>query len=193
MSSHFIPADELSMHLLTTPVLYRVLTFKSDPQYCRMVGVILGILFTITMVVHMVLDEFLLHATTFGLAVYLITTRTLKLIKGIPEPAIRRNFRKTAILGSYAFCFGYFVWLLDDWACRTLISTRRSIGLPLSFLLELHGWWHVFTAIGGYIAVVVTDAITADEIHHDLVESLAFPVPFAARSLMGTKKVDKKA
>lgn len=23
--------------------------------------------------------------------------------------------------------------------------------MPLSFLLELHGWWHIFTGIGAYI------------------------------------------
>lgn len=39
------------------------------------------------------------------------------------------------------FGLGYFVWLIDDWACGTLIKTRHAVGLPLAFLTELHGWY----------------------------------------------------
>jgi dihydroceramidase len=94
------PADELSMHLLTTPVLYRILTFQSTPERTRLVGVILSILFTVVMVTHMVMDEFLLHASTFGLVVYLIATRTLKLIlEQVPDDHIRKNLRNVALFG----------------------------------------------------------------------------------------------
>lgn len=93
-------ADELSMHFLTTPMVYRLLTFKSSPQRTKLVAVLLTILFTVVMVTHMVMDEFLLHATTFGLAVYLIATRTLKLISlQVPDDRIRKNLRNIALFG----------------------------------------------------------------------------------------------
>lgn len=88
------------MHLLTTPLLYRILTFQASAQRTRLVGVILLTLFTIVMVVHMVMDEFLLHAISFGLAVYLIATRTLKIIpQQVPDPATRKTLRNIAFFG----------------------------------------------------------------------------------------------
>lgn len=45
------------------------------------------------------------------------------------------------LIGSVCFALGYFVWLIDDWACGTLIKTRHAVGRPLAFLTELHGWY----------------------------------------------------
>lgn len=149
------------MHLLTTPVVYRILTFQTTPQYTSVVRVLLSLLFTVVMVVHMVMDEFLLHAVTFGLAVYLIATRTLKLIpQQVSDPVARKNVQSVAIFGccefsmikyltglsvnnspnQVSFIFGYLVWLIDEWACAHLTNARHFVGLPFAFLLELHGW-----------------------------------------------------
>ncbi|GKZ45283.1 hypothetical protein AbraIFM66951_007887 [Aspergillus brasiliensis] len=173
---HTQMSDELSMHLLTTPLLYRILSFQATPQYTKTVGIILSILFTIVMVVHMVMDEFLLHAVAFGSAVYLIATRTLKIIpREIPD--------SVALFGCASFIFGYLVWLIDEWVCQSLIGARHAVGLPVAFLLELHGWWHIFTAIGGYIAVAIIDLITSGEVQRDSVAQLAWPLPTVARVL----------
>ncbi len=92
------------MHLLTTPLLYRILTFQKDPQHTKLVGGILLALFTIVMVVHMVMDEFLLHAVSFGTAALLITIRTMKTIpRQIPNPSIRGNMRRIARFGLCTF------------------------------------------------------------------------------------------
>lgn len=88
------------MHLLTTPIVYRLLTFKASPQRTKLIGTILLILFTIVMVTHMVMDEFLLHATAFGLSIYVIATRTLKIIsEQVPDPAIKMKMRNVSRLG----------------------------------------------------------------------------------------------
>ncbi|OOF90627.1 hypothetical protein ASPCADRAFT_211932 [Aspergillus carbonarius ITEM 5010] len=181
---HTQMSDELSMHLLTTPLLYRILTFQSTPQYTKLIGIILSILFIIVMVVHMVMDEFLLHAVSFGSAVLLITIRTLKIIPTeITDERARGTVKRVALFGVASFVFGYFVWLIDEFACRVLVSMRGVVGLPVGFLLELHGWWHVFTAIGGYIAVAIIDLITSGEVARDSVEGLAWPLPVVGRVL----------
>ena len=43
--------------------------------------------------------------------------------------------------------------------------------------------WHVFTAIGGYIAVAIIDLITSGEVARDSVEGLAWPLPVVGRVL----------
>ncbi|PYH99748.1 alkaline phytoceramidase [Aspergillus ellipticus CBS 707.79] len=183
---HTQMSDELSMHLLTTPLLYRILSFQATPQTTKLLRMVLSILFAIVMVVHMVMDEFLLHGITFGTAVLLITIRTIKIIpREIPALSIRKPVQHVAFFGVASFIFGYLVWLIDEFACRVLLSTRQTVGLPLAFFLELHGWWHVFTGIGGYIAVAIIDLITAGEVQADSVEQLAWPLPLVA-GLMAT-------
>ncbi|KAL2817679.1 ceramidase [Aspergillus cavernicola] len=179
---HTQMSDELSMHLLTTPLLYRILTFQKSPQHTKLVGSILFTIFTIVMVVHMVMDEFLLHAVSFGAAVLLITTKTMKTIpRQIPDLAIRANVRLISQFGLFSFVFGYTVWLIDTWFCGHLTEVRNAVGLPLAFLFEFHGWWHVFTGIGGYVAVAVVDVITSGEVKRDPTTDLAFPLPAVAR------------
>ncbi|KAM0255377.1 hypothetical protein ACHAQJ_005819 [Trichoderma viride] len=102
MKYHTQMSDELSMHLLTTPIVYRLLTFKASPQRTKVVGIILFILFTVVMVTHMVMDEFLLHATAFGLSVYVIASRILKIIpQQVPDPVIEKRLRNISVLGLY--------------------------------------------------------------------------------------------
>jgi dihydroceramidase len=51
------------------------------------------------------------------------------------------------------FISGYVIWNIDNFTCSWLTEAKRKIGMPLSFLLELHGWWHIFTGIGAYICM----------------------------------------
>ncbi|GAO17317.1 hypothetical protein UVI_02044750 [Ustilaginoidea virens] len=170
------------MHLLTAPLLYRVLTFQTNPRCAKWTGIGLFALFTLIMVTHMVMDEFLLHAATFAVSVYVIATRMLKLITAqVPDAHIEDRFRKTAALGLASFGLGYLFWLVDSWTCWLLTDMRHAVGLPWAFLLELHGWWHVFTCIGGYIAVALVDMLTSGRVAEDPTASLAWPVSVVGR------------
>ncbi|KAK7214174.1 hypothetical protein V2G26_021352 [Clonostachys chloroleuca] len=191
---HTQMSDELSMHLLTTPLVYRLLTFNATPEKTRLVGIVLTILFTVVMVTHMVMDEFLLHATTFALAIYVIVTRSRRIIPHqCPDPKVRKSIQNVSTFGLVCFAAGYSVWLVDQYVCNVLIDTRRSVGLPLAFLLELHGWWHVLTAIGGYVAVATVDLITSGElVLKDPSDQLAWPVPLAARLMSGKTRTTKE-
>ncbi|KAK6710087.1 hypothetical protein SNK05_004562 [Fusarium graminearum] len=185
--------DELSMHLLTTPLLYRLLSYNASPQRTKLVGLALSTLFTTVMITHVVLDEFLLHAISFGLGVLIIARRSLQIIsQRTLDLDTRRDLRNISIAGISFFIFGYMVWLIDNWACRYLIDIRHTVGLPFAFLFELHGWWHFFTGIGGYIAVIVVDSITSNEKVDNPTSRLAWPVPLVAQ-LMASSVVAKPA
>ncbi|KAM0563074.1 hypothetical protein ACHAPJ_001920 [Fusarium lateritium] len=145
------------------------------------------------MVTHMVMDEFLLHATTFGLGIYVIATRVLRIIpQQVRDPVTRKKFQNIATLGLASFGLGYIVWLIDEFACRYLTSARHVVGLPVAFLLELHGWWHILTAIGGYTAVAVIDLVTTQEVTDDPTHLFAWPVPLAMRLMSGSSSPVKQ-
>lgn len=102
------------MHLLTTPLIYRLLTFKASAQRTTIVGVILSILFTIVMVTHMVMDEFILHAVSFGTGVYIIGNRTLRLIPQVaPNKYVEKRLRNVAVFGCGRRTCSFCVRMLD--------------------------------------------------------------------------------
>ena len=124
-------ADELSMHLLTTPLLYRILTFKASPEKTRLVGIVLSVLFVTVMFFHMVLNEFLLHAITFGIAVLTIAVRTSKLLgQQVPDPYMRKKLRNVSI-------FGICEWTVFEHN-RALRLTRANSLLCFWFLRVAH-------------------------------------------------------
>lgn len=61
-------------------------------------------------------------------------------------------------------------------------------------ILTLVSRWHIFTAIGGYTAVVIVDKITSGEVLGDPAEGLAWPIPLAAKYIMpNTNKLAKQS
>lgn len=89
------------MHLLT-PLLHRLLTLGASPRRARLVGAALLGLLASVMVAHMALDEFVLHACAFGLAVSLIVARLPALVaRRVPDPRARRTLGAMTVLG---FC-----------------------------------------------------------------------------------------
>lgn len=47
--------------------------------------------------------------------------------------------------------------------------------MPWSFLLELHGWWHVFTGAGAYIFIALVEYLTSEDAGKPLGGRFAFP------------------
>jgi dihydroceramidase len=39
--------------------------------------------------------------------------------------------------------------------------------MPWSFLLELHGWWHILTAAGAYTFMAMVEGLTEDDMNRD--------------------------
>ncbi|KAI9641847.1 hypothetical protein NHQ30_009714 [Ciborinia camelliae] len=82
------------------------------------------------------------------------------------------------------FVSGFLIWNIDNGFCASLTDIKRSIGMPWSFILELHGWWHIFTGIGAYIFIALVEYLTSEEAGQALGPSFAWPVGLI---LAGTK------
>lgn len=52
--------------------------------------------------------------------------------------------------------------------------------------------WHIFTAIGAYIFIAVVDHLVSGDDHNDLDALLAWPAPWAARSVFAGKECVKE-
>ncbi|RDW74585.1 ceramidase [Aspergillus mulundensis] len=135
--------DDLSMHFATTPVLHRVLTANSTRRNSITTAILLGSILFSLIAYHMLADELVLHSVSFVAAITLIGVYSMRLVntRTLPGSAVRREIWGMVRFGAAIFDLGYWLWLLDQWACALLKDIREGIGLPWAFLLELHGWY----------------------------------------------------
>lgn len=91
------------------------------------------------------------------------------------------------------FLFGYFLWSIDFHLCSYVTKAKHYVGLPWGFLFELHGWWHIFTGIGAYIGMALTEyLVTIVEGKTDRIEEgFVWPVKAVLRDLDAAGRVKK--
>ncbi|KAJ5999976.1 alkaline ceramidase family protein [Penicillium waksmanii] len=179
--------DDLSMLFTTTPVLHRVLTANSTRRDSTIIATVLSSLLLLLVTFHVMTDELVVHSVSFVGSVAIIGAQTVRLVKSrtIEGSDTRRQIWGMVRFGAAIFILGFWVWLIDQWACGFLTAAREAIGLPWAFFLELHGWWHIFTGIGAYIFIAVVDLLVSDEDLKDLCaqQTFAWPASWASTSI----------
>ncbi|KAJ5108383.1 ceramidase [Penicillium angulare] len=186
--------DDLSMLFTTTPILYRVLIVNATRQNTQRTGLLLGGLLLAFVIYHVKTDELIVHSSLFVISILTIGIRTFQLIqlKTVEGSPARKQIWGVVRFGAFIFNAGFYIWLIDGWICDFLRSTRRMIGAPWAYLLELHGWWHVFTAVGAYIFIVVIDKLLSEESNIEIAESVAWPASWACKSIFAGRNIDDR-
>jgi len=143
--------DELSMLGLTWSMLHATLTARQPPWRSRAISVALGAVYLSFSAFYVWSAQIIYQVIAFATAIGLVTLRSQYLFHRL-EPAFPKqkskdwNIRTWQAIG---IClFGYVLWNIDLEYCMELRALRERLGLPWAWLLELHGWWHVLTAIG---------------------------------------------
>ena len=152
------------MLIATACVLRQAMTFRRTNKYARNCDVILLLTVIPIIIYHAVTDERIIHELVFASMVALVGKRTSNLVHGnLKTKQQRRRVMRLVWLGAAAFVFGYILWQLDHMFCTQLTAIRRSLGIPWGFFFELHGWWHVMTAIGAYIFMAMVEWPTVEK------------------------------
>jgi dihydroceramidase len=142
------------MLIAVATVLHRVYTYNQTLTTTVWSGIGLTTALTVFSVWHCITDEIHMHSLLFGIMICLVGIQTRSIIHArILDQAVRKEITKVAAWGAVIFVSGFGIWNLDNAFCGLLTHTKREIGMPWSFLLELHGWWHIFTGVGAYICL----------------------------------------
>ncbi|KAH8891657.1 alkaline phytoceramidase [Thozetella sp. PMI_491] len=141
--------DDLSMLVLAAFLLQYVYTHGQSPSAAGLVSAVIFVGTSIMSVVYVQSGNILLHFYTFAFMLTLIWPRTIYLIYSGSRPKqdttrLMRRFGKAVLVLVVAFV----IWNIDLEKCLQLRALRNRLGLPWAFLLELHGWWHILTALG---------------------------------------------
>lgn len=185
-------SDELSMHMAIGTVLNQVFNFQQPPSIQRRnTGIILGILVPFY-IYHCLADEFVLHVILFiGMSITVVVKTQSIIALRIKDSTHKKRLTTLARIGAACALTGYGIWNIDVNFCDTLTQWKRSLGLPWGFILELHGWWHVLTAIGAYIFMALIEFLTGPEEDHSHGKGFAWPAKKVLESLAHTTKTQR--
>ncbi|KAF4307466.1 alkaline phytoceramidase [Botryosphaeria dothidea] len=160
-------ADDLSMIIATGFVLHRAYSAGRSAAWTRNFGVALIVSFVVFAAYHCWTDELLVHFLTFLFTTLAIWRKTRILVRERKErrgdAARLWRLRILVRVGALSAIVGYALWNVDMHLCGYLIGIRRVVGQPWGYLLELHAWWHVLTAIGAYVFMAVVEFLTTEE------------------------------
>ncbi|KAF2264571.1 alkaline phytoceramidase [Lojkania enalia] len=193
---HSQMGDDLSMLLAVGSLLHQVLTFsRPRGERIRITLLILGSNIAVA-VYHCWADEIIMHEIAFAMMVFISGRKVRQLIRErVKGQEAKKRLGKLASLGTYSGLFGYFLWSIDFHLCHWVTPVKRWMGLPWGFLLELHGWWHIFTAIGSYVGMALSEyLVTIEEGKTDKIEEgFVWPVRSVLRDLEGTEEGKKES
>ncbi|EGV63487.1 alkaline ceramidase ydc1 [Yamadazyma tenuis] len=152
---HFQLLDELPMIYATCVPFWSVFSEFRNPKDSVMIGVGIFMGANLLTLIYVWFKDPTLHQAAYGILNFVIIFKSFRLTeKYVSDPVARSNMHKTMSLGIGLFLLGYIFWNLDIHFCSSIRSIRRNVGIPYGFVLEGHGWWHVFTGLGVYYYLV---------------------------------------
>ena len=84
--------------------------------------------------------------------------------------------------------FAWFLWNIDEHFCGTLTSWKHALGMPWGIPLELHGWWHILTAISAYTFMAMIEFLTSADIDGSQCRGFVWPANLVLGDLDPTTK-----
>lgn len=107
------------------------------------------------------------HTYAFATLIALGVPRTIYLLQ-TSRPSVGsqrqegwRTFQVRRLISAGSFiAVGFALWNVDLEKCHEVRALRQKVGLPWAWGLELHGWWHILTAVGAYEYMKVIRAVT---------------------------------
>lgn len=150
---HFQLLDELPMIYATCIPLWSTFTWGRSKQAEQAVagGIFLGA--ALLTGIYLRYKDPTIHQAAYGALNVVIILKSVMQAHKYVKPKSKKAMSAlnwTLALGLFEFLFGWFLWNLDIHFCPTWIVWRRTLGMPLGFLLEGHGYWHLLTGMGVY-------------------------------------------
>ena len=155
-------ADEMGMLLLSWSLLQSIMIVPSSPRYNRYLKMALGVVFPSFGAFYIWTGKIIYHVSAFALILVLITIRGHYLFlwrrPAFPEDK-NREWRYRGRMVLVYLLVGYALWNIDLEFCAQLRELREWIGVPWAWVFELHGWWHILTAVAAESAKALTTSL----------------------------------
>lgn len=149
--------DEMSMFFLGCSFMQPLYTNGFAPGTQKVIKVVLFSVVVAISAIYYQTRIVEIHWISFFGIENLIWIRALYLTKyrqRSAEEKARLGKQFWAATGTMAL--GLMIWGIDLELCPPLRHLRALVGPPWAWLLELHGWWHILTAVAaaGYVKLI---------------------------------------
>jgi dihydroceramidase len=157
--------DEFSMLGLTWSMLQAALTARQPTARARLITVAVAVVYLSFSAFYLWSAKIIYQVFAFTSSLVAVLARSQYLFH-LSRPAFpdakRRdwNWRVWKALGICVL--GYLLWSIDLEYCAELRALRQQVGLPWAWVLELHGWWHILTAVGASQAMQVSREVNEE-------------------------------
>ncbi|KAK3318122.1 ceramidase, partial [Apodospora peruviana] len=147
-------ADDFSMLLLAWSLLHATLTVRQSSVTTQAISVCLATIIPLFAAFYVQSGgKVIYHVLAFTAMLLLVGIRSLYLFHFASSPQFassskRKDWNRRMWKAAAVCVAGYALWQVDLHFCAELRRLREDLGLPWAWGLELHGWWHVLTAIG---------------------------------------------
>ncbi|GAW10908.1 hypothetical protein ANO14919_002440 [Xylariales sp. No.14919] len=142
--------DEIAMLGLVWSILQGLLTVRRSSAYDQLINISLATIFPLFAIFYVWTGKIIYHVIGFSFAVAIIIARCVYLFywrkPGFPETKVA-EWRMRGWIALVLMGVAYVLWHIDLELCAELRQLRDRVGLPWAWLLELHGWWHILTAM----------------------------------------------
>ena len=149
--------DEFAMLVLGAALLQGIGTINQTPGASAAITSVILAAATAGAGLYLKTANILHHVVMFNSAMLLVGARTVFLVLASGRSGAEKR-RLMGLFGKALACLvaAYTLWQIDLEKCLELRGLRERLGLPWAWLLELHGWWHVLTALGAsrYIRLI---------------------------------------
>ncbi|KAK6455338.1 ceramidase [Scheffersomyces xylosifermentans] len=147
--------DELPMIYATCVPFWSVFSEFKTKKESVFVGVGIFVAANSLTAIYLYFKDPTIHQVAYALLNACIIFKSLNLTREhVHDKAAKAQLYTTMVAGVALFGFGYFLWNLDIHFCDFVRGKRREWGIPYGFVLEGHGWWHIFTGLGVYFYLV---------------------------------------
>ncbi|KAI8075664.1 hypothetical protein BDF21DRAFT_423415 [Thamnidium elegans] len=154
--------DELPMLYVACIMIWQ--TFIVDP--ISTIGIKLPIALAICSgtisYVYIIINDPVFHQVSYALLVFCIVFRAILLVGRVPNEY--NTYEKPRLqlllwLAALGFILSFAIWNIDNIYCVSLKSWRSTVSTLTGSVSELHGWWHIGTALGVYYFIVFCEWI----------------------------------
>lgn len=147
--------DELPMIYATCIPFWSVFSQFRSTKGSIFVGLMIFSAANLLTVIYLYFKNPTIHQAAYGLLNASIIFQSARLAYAhVHDKLAMKQLNRTMIFGVSIFLLGFFLWNVDIHLCPQARATRREWGIPYGFILEGHGWWHIFTGTGVYFYLV---------------------------------------
>lgn len=147
--------DELPMIYATCIPFWSVFSQFKSTKGSILVGMLIFFAANLLTAIYLHFKNPTIHQAAYALLnASIIIQSSILAHRHVHDKHATKQLDLTMIYGVSTFLLGYFLWNVDIHLCQEARATRREWGIPYGFILEGHGWWHIFTGTGVYIILV---------------------------------------